>query len=131
MYRTVNITSIRVRNTHSQFFAGYFAYWKLIYQAESLRKKSGQFALFNTKQKFKAYLELMICYAFAAIIKPLKQFYSYSIYLSGDMEVDKANAVIRKNNLKKVKILKLFGVAFYKHDMKITHEELLKIIGNH
>ena len=67
-------------------------------------------------------------YIFAATIKPLKQFYSYSTYLNGVIEVDKVSGVITKNSLVKIRFFKLFGVVFFKKNVKLTLDEIREII---
>ncbi len=122
------IKSVRVKQTHNQFFAGYFAYWKLIIEAEKVRKSNEQYKLLKSTQKFKVAFFLLFQYIFVATIKPLKQFYSYSTYLNGVIEVDKVSGVITKNALVKIRFFKLFGVVFFKKNVKLTLDEIREII---
>ena len=122
------IKSVRVKQAHNQFFAGYLAYWKLIIETEKMRKSNKQYKLLTYTQKVKVVFFLMFKYIFAATIKPLKQFYSYSTYLNGVIEVDKVSGVITKNSLVKIRFFKLFGVVFFKKNVKLTLDEIREII---
>ncbi len=53
------IKSVRVKQAHNQFFAGYLAYWKLIIETEKMRKSNKQYKLLTYTQKVKVVFFLM------------------------------------------------------------------------
>jgi hypothetical protein len=93
-----------------------------------VRKSNEQYKLLKSTQKFKVAFFLLFQYIFVATIKPLKQFCSYSTYLNGVIEVDKVSGVITKNSLVKIRFFKLFGVVFFKKNVKLTLDEIREII---
>lgn len=124
-----HICSTKMSHKHQKTFGGYRTYWSLIAKMKDIVQKNGTLNHLGFFRKKIAQIDLMLVYFFAATIKPLKQFYSYETHIFGTIQVEKIGRSVMKNELKKTKTLKLFGLSLCKYSDKITKDEWNEILA--